>query len=464
MAVGRALVTEITDTVVKTVIPLQLRHPKKRKNIVADASGPSHPPKKLREDHETPSGASMGGKSRSAVQRLLARAMVDSPTTCWRTKLKPLALLKGSLFLQTLLIIPVLMLRKLKLIILPSLSVSLMLVATTVTSTVDPTTTVKEKFVESSVFGSDSFQLGGDLTRNAEVRMRAEYNIRERRRLKSVMEEKDSLLKAKDEEIGNLKASCDNDAKKEKSELGVKVADLAASVKVREQEVADLDVVVNSVKWLLTHDIELAVTKCLNSPEYLSALGAAISKAIEKGMQDGLAVGITHGKEGRVLTYVAAYNPSAEDDYFFALQQLQNVNFSVLAELKFNKDLSVDTLMNIFRLEDTLAERLDQTVIGATALSLALDVSSSRVQRMKDNITNHRSALRNVFIPLAEPLSTMAFLITMALEGTEGTSRPSCLLILSRPYGQEGVGADGQAVDGNADPFLNVNDVELNIS
>ncbi|GKD22202.1 hypothetical protein Tco_1223905, partial [Tanacetum coccineum] len=50
-------VTEITDTVAETVIPLQPRRPKKRKNIVADAGGPSHPPKKLREDHGTPSGA-----------------------------------------------------------------------------------------------------------------------------------------------------------------------------------------------------------------------------------------------------------------------------------------------------------------------------------------------------------------------------------------------------------------------
>ncbi|GJR19156.1 hypothetical protein Tco_0967683 [Tanacetum coccineum] len=51
-------VTEITDTVAETVISLQPRRPKKRKNIAADAGGPSHPPKKLREDHGTPSGAS----------------------------------------------------------------------------------------------------------------------------------------------------------------------------------------------------------------------------------------------------------------------------------------------------------------------------------------------------------------------------------------------------------------------
>ncbi|GKG62415.1 hypothetical protein Tco_0634188, partial [Tanacetum coccineum] len=42
---------------------------------VPDAGGPSHPSKKLREDHGTPSGASVGGKSRSGVQRFLARAI-----------------------------------------------------------------------------------------------------------------------------------------------------------------------------------------------------------------------------------------------------------------------------------------------------------------------------------------------------------------------------------------------------
>nr|GEX42180.1 hypothetical protein [Tanacetum cinerariifolium] len=104
--------------------------------------------------------------------------------------------------------------------------------------------------------------------------------------------------------------------------------------------------------------MELAITKCLNSPEYLSALGAVIGKAIEKGMQDGLSARISHGKEGRVLTDVAAYNPSAKGDYISALQQLQNVNFSLLAELKSNKDSSVKNLMNILCLKEAIAERL----------------------------------------------------------------------------------------------------------
>nr|GEY18816.1 hypothetical protein [Tanacetum cinerariifolium] len=75
-------------------------------------------------------------------------------------------------------------------------------------------------------------------------------------------------------------------------------------------------------------------------------------------MQDGLADGITHDKEGKVLMDVAAHNPSAKADYISALQQLQNENFPLLAELKSNKDASVEAIMEILRLEDPVAEKL----------------------------------------------------------------------------------------------------------
>ncbi|GKA11988.1 hypothetical protein Tco_0691534 [Tanacetum coccineum] len=65
------------DTIVEDVAPLQPMRRNKRKTIVVDASGPSHPPKKLREDYGDPSGPSVAGKPRSAVQRLLARAILN---------------------------------------------------------------------------------------------------------------------------------------------------------------------------------------------------------------------------------------------------------------------------------------------------------------------------------------------------------------------------------------------------
>nr|GFD20476.1 hypothetical protein [Tanacetum cinerariifolium] len=67
-----------TDTIVEDVALLQPRRQRKRKTIVADASGPSHPPKKLREDYGALGGASAAGKSRSAVQSLFTEAILNA--------------------------------------------------------------------------------------------------------------------------------------------------------------------------------------------------------------------------------------------------------------------------------------------------------------------------------------------------------------------------------------------------
>ncbi|GKD97379.1 hypothetical protein Tco_1381276 [Tanacetum coccineum] len=118
----------------------------------------------------------------------------------------------------------------------------------------------------------------------------------------------------------------------------------------------------------------------------------------------------------------------------------------------------------------------DKVVLGATALTLALDVSSFWVQRIRENIANQRSSLCDVFVPLAEPFSAAV------LTGTEGTSdivsaTTNTNTALSTTFSSasfiapisvddyEVVGADDQAVaDGNAASFANVDDAELNIS
>nr|GEX89158.1 hypothetical protein [Tanacetum cinerariifolium] len=186
-------------------------------------------------------------------------------------------------------------------------------------------------------------------------------------------------------------------------------------------------------RWLLTHGMELAVVKCLNSTEYLSALGAAISKAVEKGMQEGLSAGITYGAEGRKLADVAAYNPSAKADYLSALQHLQNVNFSLIAKLKSNKDASVDTIMNLLRLDDVHAKRLGLTEFQPHVNQLMVPIHHYPDQGVV--------ALCGVFVPLSEPFSAMA------LEGMKG-----------------GAGVDDEtATVDNMNPFSDVSNAELNI-
>ncbi|GKC01157.1 hypothetical protein Tco_0987293, partial [Tanacetum coccineum] len=166
---------------------------------------------------------------------------------------------------------------------------------------------------------------------------------------------------------------------------------------------------ISGQRWLLTCGLKLNVVKCLNSLEYLTALGSAISRAIENGMQSGLSAGIDHRKAGRSLEDVVAYNPA---------------------------DASVTDIMNPLRLESPLVdaprmsdlqpdvEQLmlpihqseDQVVLGETSLSFALSVAHSQVEKIRGNVAEQRSALVDVWVPLVEPLSAKNFM------GVAGTS------------------------------------------
>ncbi|GKC81073.1 hypothetical protein Tco_1136790 [Tanacetum coccineum] len=120
-----------------------------------------------------------------------------------------------------------------------------------------------------------------------------------------------------------------------------------------------------------------------------------------------------------------------------------------------------------------------EVVVGTSALSLALDVSNALVQRIKENIANHRSALHDVFVPLAEPLSITALTCTegasTAVPTTTDTTTALSITFASASTinpifvdDYEVTGAEDQAaasesvVDGNANLFPNVDDVKLN--
>ncbi|GKF04820.1 hypothetical protein Tco_0035488 [Tanacetum coccineum] len=70
------IVSEATEVVAEDVIPLRSRQ-RKRKTII-DAGEPSHLAKKLRDDYRAPGGPSVASKSRSVVQRLFARAILNA--------------------------------------------------------------------------------------------------------------------------------------------------------------------------------------------------------------------------------------------------------------------------------------------------------------------------------------------------------------------------------------------------
>ncbi|GJV38242.1 hypothetical protein Tco_1410719 [Tanacetum coccineum] len=71
-------VSKTADIVAEDAALMQPKRQIKRKTIVSDAGKPSHPPKKLREDHKTSIGPYVAGKSMFALQRLLVGAVLNT--------------------------------------------------------------------------------------------------------------------------------------------------------------------------------------------------------------------------------------------------------------------------------------------------------------------------------------------------------------------------------------------------
>ncbi|GJZ70677.1 hypothetical protein Tco_0634528, partial [Tanacetum coccineum] len=81
-------------------------------------------------------------------------------------------------------------------------------------------------------------------------------------------------------------------------------------------------------RWFLTHGIQLAVLKCIKSPEYQGILGHALGRAMDFDMHEGLEAGYEHGVAGTPLSVVEAYNPeAARTSYFDAVRALEDVDF-----------------------------------------------------------------------------------------------------------------------------------------
>ncbi|GKF65551.1 hypothetical protein Tco_0192068, partial [Tanacetum coccineum] len=177
--VGIQVVSEAAKTVAEDAAPMQPRRQRKRKTIFSDAGEPSHPPKKLREDHETLSGAvaiwSCNVEVRGEPIPMLPFVTSSVFATPEREDKDHTNSATG-LNLQTIDAPPRFVISsdsshhssaniaEAEVNSLARPFVPLMTMATTVTSTVDPATTVKEKFVESSVFGGDSSGGGADHT------------------------------------------------------------------------------------------------------------------------------------------------------------------------------------------------------------------------------------------------------------------------------------------------------------
>ncbi|GKA52267.1 hypothetical protein Tco_0745463, partial [Tanacetum coccineum] len=74
------------------------------------------------------------------------------------------------------------------------------------------------------------------------------------------------------------------------------------------------------------------------------------------GMSEGLKYGIDHGKAGRDLASVEAYNPEADKKYVNALQDLKDLKYPLVDQLEGLKDAPMELIMTSLYLESDSGE------------------------------------------------------------------------------------------------------------
>nr|GEW15641.1 hypothetical protein [Tanacetum cinerariifolium] len=290
---------------------------KEKETIVVDAGGPSHPPKRFREDHKTLSGASVGGKSSA------------------KAKDEEIKNLKAQRLLK-------------------------------------------------EAEAAKVIHLGAEASNIKDVEKSLWDEVNALNGRNTILEKERNSLDVK---VMDMKATVDAQLKVVNDKFDKLYTDFVEmTLYLEERFYPYLLTTIAGHRWLLTYGMELAIVKCLNSPEYLYDLGTSISKFIEKGMQDGLVAEITYGKK-------------------------------------------------------------DKTVVGAFAFLLALDVFDDWVRRA---------------LSILRPLLPQPYRQLFSASSSPPISTDDYEVV--RLDGQEGAGAESQGiVDGNVDPFANVDDVDLNV-
>ncbi|GJT39505.1 hypothetical protein Tco_0939370 [Tanacetum coccineum] len=94
-------------------------------------------------------------------------------------------------------------------------------------------------------------------------------------------------------------------------------------------------------RWVIGHDLRLAVMKCAKSMELRQVFANVVSAGISKGMSEGLKHGVEHGKAKLNLAAVEAYDPKADDKFTTTFQALKDLEYPLVDQLKRSSYLKI---------------------------------------------------------------------------------------------------------------------------
>nr|GFA25026.1 putative transposase (putative), gypsy type [Tanacetum cinerariifolium] len=331
-----------------------------------DASGSSHPPKKLRGDYKTSSGVATGGKYLSVVKELLASSILNAEV--------------GVTAVATL----------------PFITSSIS--ATPEREGGDPTDSVTgpklrtiglaERFFISSDSSHHSSTNASGVEVDSIIRIRTEYCLGERRRLESECEKQADLLKARDGEIKNLKAQLLlKEAEATKAiHLHIYVSFTEAAEKARDGEIENL-----KAQLLLK---EAEATKAIHLHIYVS-----FTEAAEK----------VHAGEIDALKQKNMALETEKDAFDEKVAEFQSLVVDKERELK-DLNIIVSSLKsrNVHELEATLAK------LDADLLEMALHLEDKFYPHLLTTISGWRWLLtRGLKLAIVKSLQSSEYLTAL---------------------------------------------------
>ncbi|GKC35031.1 hypothetical protein Tco_1047415 [Tanacetum coccineum] len=114
--------------------------------------------------------------------------------------------------------------------------------------------------------------------------------------------------------------------------------------------------VIASRRWVIGHGMRLVVMKCAESSELRQAFADVMFAGLAKGMSESLKYGVEHGKAGRDLADIEAYDPEANSKLVKSLQDLKDLKYPMVDQLEGLKDAPMELIMTSLHLESDAGE------------------------------------------------------------------------------------------------------------
>nr|GEV65188.1 hypothetical protein [Tanacetum cinerariifolium] len=190
-----------------------------------------------------------------------------------------------------------------------------------------------------------SHSTAGQLAMGSQLRLRFEQKVRLLKKATSNIARRDQRIQAKEEEIKNL----DQEIKSLRA--------VEAEVSNLQAQVTDEEKIKAAFEEFKKYEDDRVEQRCVEMDACLDKLSVdfdeelyphmltPIVNRLVKGMSKGLKHDIEHGKVGRELATIKAYDPKADSKYVKSLQDLKDLKYPLVDQLKRLKDAPMELIM-----------------------------------------------------------------------------------------------------------------------